>query len=56
MSLGTLGASLLGNIWTGTGINTAEGAISKRQSRGIVRAGYGNKNGPKATTKSKMDY
>ena len=45
MLLGTLGASLLGNILAGKGINRAgEGAIAKRQGRGIVRAGYGNKN------------
>ena len=53
MLLGTLGASLLGNILAGKGINRAgEGAIaksiseetkSKRQGREIVRAGYGNK-------------
>ena len=36
MLLGTLGASLLGNLLTGKGIN--------RAGEGIVRAGYGNKN------------
>ena len=36
MLLGSLGASLLGNILAGIGIN--------RASEGIVRAGYGNKN------------
>ena len=61
MLLGTLGASLLGNILAGKGINsTGEGAIAKSvseetklktQGRGIVRAGYGNKKSPKATTK-----
>ena len=35
MLLGTLGASLLGNILAGKGIN--------RAGEGIVRAGYGNK-------------
>ena len=35
MLLGTLGASLLGNIATGWGIN--------RVGEGVVRAGYGNK-------------
>ena len=35
MLLGTLGASLLGDILTGRGIN--------RAGEGIVRAGYGNK-------------
>ena len=49
MLLGTLGASLLGNILAGKGINRArEGAIAKRQGRGVIRAGYGNKN--------KMDF
>ena len=43
MLLGTLGASLLGNILTGKGIN--------RAGKGIVRAGYGNKKGRKAKTK-----
>ena len=47
--LGTLGASLLGNILTGKGINRAcDGVIAKRQGRGVIRAGYGNKN--------KMDF
>ena len=41
----TLGASLLGNILSGREINRAgEGAIAKRQGRGIVRAGYRNEN------------
>ena len=49
MLLGALGASLLGNILAGKGINRArEGAIAKRQGRGVIRAGYGNKN--------KMDF
>ena len=43
MSLGTLGASLLGNILARKGINTA--------GEGIVRAGYGNKKVQKPTTK-----
>ena len=37
MSLGTLGASLLGNLLT------VNGTIAKRQGRGIVIAGYGAK-------------
>ena len=41
MLLGTLGANLLWNILPGRGINIA--------GKGIVRAGYGNKNG-------KMDF
>ena len=35
MLLGTLDASLLGNILAGRGINRAE--------EGVIRAGYGNK-------------
>ena len=45
MLLGTLGASLLGNILTGRGIDKA--------GEGIVRAGYGNKKGRK---NNKMDF
>ena len=45
MLLGTLGASLLGNILTARGINRAE--------EGIVRAGYGNK---KVKKTSKIDF
>ena len=51
MLLGTLGASLLGNLFTGKGINRAvkgrginragDGALATRQSRRILRAGYG---------------
>ena len=41
MLLGTLGASLSGNILSGRGINRAG------EGRGIVRAGYGNKTGRK---------
>ena len=56
MLLGTLGGSLLGNILAGKGINRAgEGAIAKRQGRGIVRAGYGNKKVQKTTTKNKKN-
>ena len=45
MLLGTLGASLLGNILTGKGIN--------RAGEGIVRAGYGNK---RQDHKNKMNF
>ena len=50
MLLGTLGASLLGNILTGKGIN--------RAGEGIVRAGYGNKKGQKTRQdhKIKIDF
>ena len=52
MLLGTLGTSLLGNILAGKEINRAgkgarakivsEKTKSKRQGRGVIRAGYGN--------------
>ena len=45
MLLGTLGASLLGDILTGQGTN--------RAGEGIVRAGYGNK---RQDHKNKMDF
>ena len=45
MLLGTLGASLLGNLLTGRGIYRA----GKGKGEGIVRAGYGNNS-------SKMDF
>ena len=47
MLLGTLGASLLGNILAGKGMN--------RAGEGIVRAGYGNKKVRK-TTKNKNNF
>ena len=43
MLLGTLGASLLGNLLTGKGIYKAgKGKGIVRAGEGIVRAGYGN--------------
>ena len=49
MLLGTLGASLLGNILAGKGaIATSQGRGINRAGEGIVRAGYGNK--------KKMDF
>ena len=42
MFLGTLGASLLGNLLTGKGFVRA-GYVNNKE-KGIVRAGYGNKN------------
>ena len=43
MSLGTLGASLLGNLLTGKGIHRAgKGKGIHRAGEGIVRAGEGN--------------
>ena len=59
--IGTLGANLLVNVLAGKGINRAgkeaiaknvsEETKSKKQGRGIVRAGYRNKKGRKATVK-----
>ena len=51
MLLDTLGVKLLGNILAGKGINGAEegviragnGAATKKQGKGIVRAGHGKK-------------
>ena len=49
MLLGTLDASLLGNLLTGKGIYRAgKGKGINRAGEGIVRAGYGNNN--------KMDF
>ena len=42
MLLGALGASLLGNLLTGKGVNK-KGKEIHRAGKGIVRAGYGNK-------------
>ena len=51
MLLGTLGASLLGNLLTGKGINRAgKGRGINRAGEGVVRAGYGNNNN------NKMDF
>ena len=48
MVLGTLGASLLGNLLTGKGIYRAgKGKGINRARQGMVRAGYGN---------NKMDF
>ena len=43
MLLGTLGASLLGNLLIGRGVNKKGKGIN-RAGEGIVRAAYGNKN------------
>ena len=48
MLLGTLGASLLGNILTGRGINRAgKGTGRNRAGEVVLRVGYGN---------NKMDF
>ena len=41
MLLGTLGASLLGNILAGKGI--ARAGYGNKRGQGLVRAGHGNK-------------
>ena len=46
--MGTLGASLLGNILAGKGMN--------RAGEGVIRAGYGNKKVRNTTTKNKLDF
>ena len=44
MILGILGASLLGNLLTGRGINRAgKGRGTNRAGEGVLRSGYGNK-------------
>ena len=44
MFLCTLDASLLGNLWTGRGVNRArKGRGIYRDGEGVLRAGYGNK-------------
>ena len=42
MLLGTLGASLLGNLLTGKGNERAGSGYHSKKGKGIVRAGYGN--------------
>ena len=43
MLLGTLGASLWGNLLTGRGVNRAgKGRGINRADEGVLRAGYGN--------------
>ena len=44
MLLGTLGASLLGNILTGPGVNrVGKGRGINRAGEGVIRAGYGTR-------------
>ena len=43
MLLGTLGASLLGNLLTGKGVVRAD--YGNNKGKGVVRAGYGNNKG-----------
>ena len=48
MLLGTLGASLLGNLLTGKGV--ARAGFGNNKGKGVARAGYGNQ------LKNKMDF
>ena len=51
MLLGTLGASLLGNLLTGRGIYTAG------KSKGVLRAGYGRPSSSASqNNNNKMDF
>ena len=50
MLLGTLGASLLGNLLTGKGIERVGSGYHSKKGKGIVGAGYGNH------SKNKMDF
>ena len=57
MLLGTLGASLLGNILPGKGVKaTSQGQGVNRAGEGIVRAGYWNKKFRKTTIKNKKVF
>ena len=42
MLLGTLGASLLGNLLIGKGIERVGSGYHSKKGKGIVGAGYGN--------------
>ena len=50
MLLGTLGASLLGNLLTGKGFVRAGSGNNK--GKGVVRAGYGNNNKGKGVVRA----
>ena len=57
MLLGTLGSSLLGNLWTGKGIVRAGSGYKKE--KGIVRTSSGNKKGKgivRAGTRKQWDF
>ena len=51
MLLGTLGASLLGNLLTGKAFARA-GTGNNNKGKGVVRAGYGNKNKGKVVVRA----
>ena len=50
MLLGTLGASLLGNLLTGKGVVRA--GYGNNKGKGVVRAGYGNNNKGKGVVRA----
>ena len=50
MLLGTLGASLLGNLLTGKGFVRA--CYGNNKGKGVVRTGYGNNNKGKAVVRA----
>ena len=52
MLLGSLGASLLGNLLTGRGIYRAE----KGKGKGVLRAGYGRPSSSALQNNNKMDF
>ena len=58
MLLGTLGASLLGNILAGKGATKSkrQGRGVNRVGEGIVRAGYGKRKVPKKTNKKEKEF
>ena len=53
MLLGTLGASLLGNLLTGKGVVRA--GYGNNKGKGVVRAGYGNNNKGKGVVRAGYD-
>ena len=54
MLLGTLGASLLGNLLSGKGIGRAGSGHPSKKGKGIVRAGYGCPSSP--ASQNKVDF
>ena len=50
MLLGTLGASLLGNLFTGKGVVRA--GYGNHKGKGVVRAAYGNNNKGKGVVRA----
>ena len=50
MLLGTLGASLLGNLLAGKGIARSGSGNPSKKEKGIVRGGYGDH------SQNKMDF